>query len=206
MSYKTPTIPSLTLKGIDKKIQDIQEKMSGLTWLDKSFGLADRFVKQKKEAEYIYPGVFESNTIDPIDVMPSDIYPSMSFWVKTPSGMIEETEDFPPKNPVMTYKVSCIFYIDIRRIDNTLTWKETKSKLREDILYFFATVQFNGRLTRTAIIDDDITLVYAGFSLEQIDNIYKEYPKWTCRVDFELSYYEHRTPDECYVANTYTIS
>lgn len=206
MSYKNPTIPSLTLKGIDLKIQDIQEQMSdSLSWLDKAFGLADRFVKEK-DGDYIFPGVFVSNKVDPLDMMPSDLYPAMSFWTKEPLGAIDNLDEWPVNNALMTYAVSCIFYMDIRQIDNTMTWKETKSKLREDILYFFANVQFKGKLVRTGIVDDDITLVYDGFSLNQIDNEWKEFPKWACRVNFELSFYEHRDPDECYTANTYNIT
>lgn len=202
MSYRTPIIPTLTLKGIDKKIQDLQiEINTDLSWLDKSFGLADRIVEIKEGKEYVYPAVFESNKIDSIPMMPGDVWQSFCFWVKTEESKFDNNVDFPPKNPMITYNVSCIFYIDIRRIDNTLTYKETKSKLRDDIFNFFNKVQLSARLKQLRFIDDDITKVWEGYSLDQIDNTFKVYPKWACRMDFELSF-----RDGCYSTNTYTLT
>jgi hypothetical protein len=87
MSLKTPIIPTLTLKGLEAKIQIIRLKMSGGAWLDKSFGLADRIVEMREDKPYIYPAVFESNVKDPIPMMPSDIYKSFSFWVRFDFGV-----------------------------------------------------------------------------------------------------------------------
>jgi len=199
MSYKTPTISTLTLRGVDKKIQDIQSLVtSTLTWVTKSFGLADRIVEQRAEKDYIFPAAFEANKIDPINLLPGDAWNAYCFWVKTGTASFDLNTNFPPKNPIITYNVSCIFYVDIRRINNTLTYKETKSKLTEDIFNFFNKVKFKGELVQTRFIDDDITRVFDGFSLDQIDNLYKMYPKWACRMDFEMSF-----RDDCYVTNTY---
>jgi len=202
MSYKQPLIPNLTLKGIDLKIQDIQVKMdASLSWVAKCFGLADRIVEWRDEKEYIYPATFEANTKDPISMMPGDAWNSFAFWVKTGQATIVNNTDFPPKYPMMKYEVSCIFFVDIRRIDNVLTYKETKSKLTEDIFHFFTNLNFAGKLVPTRFIDDDITKIYDGFTIEQVDNRFKMYPKWACRMDFDLFY-----RDGCYSTNTYSIT
>lgn len=193
MSYKTPTIPTLTLKGIDKKIQEIQILMDAdLSWVTKCFGLADRIVEWK-EGEYVYPAVFESNTIDPVPMLPGDAWNAFSFWTKTGTAEFESNIDFAPKNPIVTYEVSCIFYADIRRIYPNDPYKESKSRLTEDIFNFFNKVKVKGRLIPIRFIDDDITKVWSGFTLDQVDNRFKMYPKWACRMDFELSF-----RDDCY--------
>jgi hypothetical protein len=200
MSYKTPVIPTLTLKGLDSKIQTIQTKLaSDLSWLSKSFGLADRIVELKNDKPYVYPAVFESNTIDPISLMPSDAYSAFCFWTKTGDSVINPNDNFAPKNPIIRQNVSCIFYMDIHRIDTVFAYKGTKSKITEDIFNFFNKVNVSGQLVAKKFTEDDITKVYEGFSLEQLDNKFKMYPRWACRMDFELSY-----RDSCYVNNTYT--
>ena len=196
MSYKNPTIPSLTLKGLDKKIQEIQVLLTSLSWINKSFGLVDRIVGEKDGQPYIYPATFETNTIDPVNVLPSDTWGTYTFWTAGDSDF-DLNIDFPPKNPIITVPVSCIFYMDIRKIDSTTNYKETKSKVKDDIFNFFNKVQVN-RLIPTAFIEDDITRVFAGFSIEQVDNKFRMYPKWACRMDFDFSY-----RDDCYVLNTY---
>jgi hypothetical protein len=199
MSYKNPVIPNLTLKGIDKKIQDLQLLIdSSLTWVEKSFGLADRIVETKDERDFIYPAAFETNVKDSIPLLPGDAWSAYSFWVKTGTVTISNDTNFPPRRPILKYEVSCIFYVDIRRISPTAQYKESKSKLTEDIFHFFNDVKFAGQLVATKFIDDDITKVFDGFTLDQIDNRFKMYPKWACRMDFELYF-----KDDCYTTNTY---
>lgn len=194
MSVKTPLNPTLTLKGIDLKVQDIRPSFS---WLEKSFGLADRIVEKEG---YTYPAVFESNQIDPISMMPCDAWKSFCFWVKDNKASVDNNIDFPPRNPIVTYKVACIFYMDIKRIDTGI-YKETKTQIREDIFNYFNKVKLAGQLVLTEVVEDDLTKIYEGFSLEQVDNKFKMYPKWAIRFNFELSY-----RDTCYSTNTYSTT
>lgn len=194
MSYKDPLKPTMSaLKGIDKKIEDIKDQMS-FSWLTEAFGLADRVIVD----EAIVPACFEGNRVDPISMMPSDLYKAFCFWVKNPE-VTEVQSEYPNRFPIHTYAVGCIFYMDIRRIDNTLTYKETKSKIREDIYDFFNNVHFAGKLTYVGAVEDDLSLIYDGFS--EIDGRWKQYPKWAIRINFLLSF-----RDECYSTNTYTTT
>ncbi len=191
MSYKDPIIPTMpALKGIDLKIEDIRTQMT-FSWLDKAFGLADRVVKGGE----VIPAVFEGNKVDYLSMMPSDIYKSFCFWVKGDESAIGQP--YVNRNPIHTYPVSCIFYMDIRRIDNVLTYKETKSKVREDIFDFFNNLHLDGRLTYVGTIEDNMALIYDGFVF---DDKWKMYPKWAIRINFELSF-----RDGCYSTNTYTV-
>jgi hypothetical protein len=186
MSYKTPQIANLTLKGIDKKLQDISSHMTVLTWLDYAFGLADRMVETRDEKDFIYPACYVSNTLDPVNVMPSDNYKALSFWVKEPEALFNY-EHNPDR---MYYKISCIFFMNIEKIAPTDNFKETKTKLRQDIIKFFdehITGGF-GVLELVRIIDDDITEVYKDFSIDQVDNRFKMLPKYALRIDFNFAF------------------
>ena len=199
MSYKTPKVANLTLKGIDKKLQDISSHMSALTWLTYAFGLADRMVETRDNNDYIFPACYINNTKDPIDVMPSDNYKAFCFWTKDSEG----TFDYDKGPARIYYEVSCIFYVNLERVDATANFKETKTKIRQDIMTFFNR-EVNkgiGVLRMNSIVDDDITEVYEGFSMEQLDNKFKMLPKYALRVDFELSFIQ-----ECSSSyNTYGV-
>jgi hypothetical protein len=195
MSYNTPTSTITGLKGIDKKIQDIASHMTDLTWLSYAFGLANRDVTFKDGKENIIPTAYQDlNCKDPISMMPSDLYKAFSFWVK-------ETEAKPDENNTrLQYKISCIFYCDLKQIAPNTNYAVTKSKIRQDILKFFRTHENSGlgQLSITSIIDDDITQIYKGFSLSQLDNKYRMLPKYAIRINFDYSFLQ-----ECEVYNTY---
>lgn len=200
MSYKTPVVANLNVKGIDKKLQDISSHMSALSWLTYAFGLSDRMVELRDNTDYIFPACYISNTKDPMDVMPSDNYKAFCFWTKDGEG----TFDYEKGPARIYYNVSCIFYVNLERVDPLANYKEVKTKVRQDIMTFFRR-EINkgiGVLRIQSIIDDDITEVYEGFSMEQIDNKFKMLPKYACRVNLELSFIP-----ECYATyNVYGIN
>jgi hypothetical protein len=196
MSYKTPAYSTLTgLKGIDKRIETIAGHMTDLTWLSYSFGLAERDVNIKDGKENIIPTIYQNlNSKDPLSLMPSDLYDAFSFWVKEPEGIFRE------EATRLRYKVSCIFFCDLKQIAPDDNYKVTKTRICQDILKFFR-IHENagfGQLNILSIIDDDITQVYKGFTISQIDNKYRMLPKYAIRVNFDYSFL-----NECDVYNKY---
>jgi len=200
MSYRTPTIASLTLRGIDNKIQSLASHMpstatGGIAWLEKSFALADRLVEFRDGKEFVFPAVFQDiNSKDPHSCMPNDLPDAFSFWVK-------EDMKISDNNPARSYyKISCIFFMDLRQIAPTDNFKTTKTKVREDILEFFRKHRYSGFgvLTPTGIIDDDITQIYKGFTVTQLDNKVKQLPKYALRFNFDFAFI-----NECGNTNIY---
>jgi hypothetical protein len=196
MSYKTPAYSTLTgLKGIDKRIETIAGHMTDLTWLNYSFGLSERDVSIKDGKENIIPTIYQNlNSKDPLSLMPSDLYDAFSFWVKEPEGIFRE------EATRLRYKVSCIFFCDLKQIAPDDNYKVTKTRIRQDILRFFR-IHENagfGQLNILSIIDDDITQVYKGFTVSQIDNKYRMLPKYAIRVNFDYSFLH-----ECEAYNSY---
>lgn len=200
MSYRTPTVASLTLRGIDSKIQSLASHMpstatGGIAWLETSFALADRLVEFRDGKEFIFPAVFQDiNSKDPHSCMPNDMPDAFSFWIKDDMRISDN-------NPARSYyKISCIFYMDLRQIAPTDNFKTTKTKVRQDILEFFRKHRYSGFgvLTPTGIIDEDITNVYKGYSVNQLDNIVKQLPKYALRFNFDFAFL-----NECGNTNSY---
>ena len=182
MSYKNPVIPTISnLRGVDREIESIKNAMS-FTWLGKAFGLADRV----SVGDQVYPACFEGNRMDPVSMMPSDLYKSFCFWVKEPQAAITGRE-YPFRSPIYNYRVSCIFYMDIRRL-STLPYKLIKSRIREDIFDFFNNL--SGRLEYIDSIEDEFDRIYDGY---EVDQAFMMFPKWAIRLNFILSFRE-----ECY--------
>lgn len=171
----------MAYKGIDKVIETLKAGMS-FSWLENVYGLADRITELRDDNPYVFPAVYD-NTCDPISMMPSDLK-SFCFFVKNPESKFE-VEDY-GQLPLVRATVSCIYYIDISRAGGY--YKETKSKIIEDILNFFNTAHGGAVVTLQKFIEDDITKVYEGFTLTDLDNKWKIYPKWCCRMDFEVVY------------------
>lgn len=202
MSYKTPVIPLLTnLKGIDRKVQDISLLMdaslytSGIEWLTHAYGMSERIVEFRDGREFVYPACYQDiNSKDPQSMMPNDVPDSFCFWTKEDTVFGD--------NPTREYhNVSCIFYMDLKQIAPTNNWKETKTQVRQDIIEFFRVNVYNGGfgvVKMTGITDDDITRVYEGYSVGQIENLWRQLPKYALKIDFEFSFIK-----ECPVNNIY---
>jgi hypothetical protein len=197
MSSKTPIETTTAFKGIDLRLQNIAAAIkTHLSWLAYSFGLTDRIVELRDKKPYIYPAIYQDlNSKELISCMPSDLYTAFAFWTKEPKA------EFKPESPNrIFYNISVIFYLDLRHIAPTQNWKLVKSNIRQDILQVFRTHQFIGEgvLNMLQYVDDDITEVYKEFSIEQVDNKFKMYPKYALRIDFEHSFLM-----ECQVNNIY---
>ena len=187
MSSQTPIETTTAFKGIDLKLQNIAAAIKPhLSWLTYSFGLSDRIVELREKKPYVFPAIYQDlNSKEWVSCMPSDLYPAFAFWTKEPEA------EFRDNNPArMYYNVSVIFYLDLKHIAPTQNWKLVKSNIRQDILEVFRTHKYGGFgvLQIMRWIDDDITEVYKDFSIEQIDNIFKIYPKYALRIDFEFAF------------------
>ncbi len=195
MSYALPNNTTLTgLKNLDLRIQNIATYLkSELTWLDYSFGIADRCVEKKNDKDNFYPGVFLSNSVDPFDCMPHDEF-NTSFWQVADSIKIDNLSpgDVPMRNIEFSCTVACIFYVDIRKISVSKPFAVTRSEVKQDIFDAFASMYgVDATFNMTEIIDNDFADIYEGYSVTDIDNLKKQLPFYACRVNGILTF----TPD-----------
>ena len=203
--YKVPSIPTFTLKGIDNKIQQLQVILTGLSWLDYSFGLCEHAHRKEGERTINYPAQWINNKTDYVDLrpFPNDTY-SYCFWdMEDPADVQygQEQEYAKRKYAHYQYPVACIFVMDLNLIDNTSTFNETKSKLREDIMNKFETglITFDAHFWPEKIYEKDITQIFKGFTIDKPDEW--KFPYQAFRIEGQLLFKR-----ACLVSNTFTIT
>lgn len=180
----------MAYKGLDSVIETLKGKLS-FSWLDRSYGLADRITELRGDKPFIFPACYSTTDGDPVSMLPRDDY-SYAFWVRNGEAKFINPEI--GQLPVITYPVSLIFYMEL----NYTGKKEARSKVTEDIFNWIYTVRGGCILSPVKFIEDDITKVFDGFSFEELDNKWKIFPKWCCRVDFDLTF-----RFSCYSTNLY---
>ena len=203
--YKKPQVPTFTLKGIDDKLQDLQSIVSNLSWLDYSFGACEHAHREEDEKITVYPAQWINNRTDYVDLrpFPADIY-SYAFWdYSDPADVMynnKETEYSKRQFAHYLYDVACIFVMKIDQIDNSATYNETKSKLRQDIINIFETnlIDINFHFWITAIIEKDIEKIFKGFTIDAPERWI--FPNQAFRIEGNVLFKR-----ACPVSNTYTI-
>jgi len=207
MSNKSPRIPEFTLQGIADKIQTLQSTLdSNLSWLDHSFGLAERYEKLVDDETHIIPMAYIDNTSDPIDLRPwpYDSYDSYAFWhVEDPGEVIYPNEGLDlaiRKYAIWEYQVACIIMANPKIIDDS-SYNETKSELKQDILEVFQNnpdITFGFRITQ--VFERDIIKIFAPYTIEKSQEVLK-YPFVAFRFDGMLQFKQ-----KCPVSNTYSVT
>ena len=187
MSYSTPIESTVSLKDLDLKMQGYSAEIkSKLSWLTYAFGLSERIVEMRDEKEYVYPAIYQdTNKQEMLSLMPSDLYKAFCFWVRNAELSFVEDDWSRIKTGV-----SLIFFMDLRAIAPTENWQLTKTKIQADIFEALRQTHYAGLgvLMPVAALDEDITKIYEGFSVDQLDNKYKTYPKYAIRIDFDYGF------------------
>lgn len=185
MSYTTPVETTTSFKDLEVKLQGYSSAIKGkLSWLTYAFGLADRTTKFDDKKSFVFPAIYQdTNAKDPLSLMPSDLHQAYCFWTADSDQVFDEYNW-----SRIRYNVALIFYMDLRDIAPTDNWKLARTKLRQDILKAIRETHYSGLgvLNPVSMVEDDIVKVFEGFSIDEIDNIYKTYPKWAMRINFEF--------------------
>jgi len=190
MSYVKPTVPIFTgLKNIDLRLQNMAIYLGKeISWLDYSFGLADRITQQRDEP-YIFPAAWMSNTVDPFDCLPNDQY-TYSFWLAGDLTSIEYDDIYSVnKIPLIQQDVSVIFFVDLRHVSKSSSYNITRSQCRQDIMDSLNVMSgIDANFEPREYIENDMKQIYDGFSIEAVDNQKKELPFWAIRINGILSF------------------
>lgn len=199
MSYKVPAVPNFTgLYDIDKRLQNLAQYLSTkLTWLDYSFGLADRLREIRGEDDVrIYPGTYLSNTEDPFDCHPSDEH-NIAFWIAEDNAEVAFADQYSQKpSPLMIYNVSLIVFINLSDVPGIKN--ELRSARRNEITealnairpfaFDGATVKPDCIFSLSGIVENDIRRIYEGFTYEDRFNTFKQLPFYAARFNGTLSF------------------
>lgn len=161
MSYKDPIAQVIADPVLlDKEIKAIQTTLATLSWLEKSFGRAFKWVRMDKTRKVYYPAIFQVWKKDYYDGFPNDNIKSYSFIYPDPE---EITENSNRGAHEIQRDISIILFFDLEQIDNTLEYRFTE-KLKEDVIIKLATL----RSLEINKITDEVEEVFNDFTVDQI--------------------------------------
>lgn len=178
MATKCPRKPTFTLEGVEAKIQILQTVLAdNISWLQHSFGKAEKHDKIVNGEVESYPVVFVDNTSDPIDVRPNDNYEAYCFWDITDPGRIDylnQDEFAAKKYAFWEYDAALIVWANLKRLDDS-PYNEVKAQLRQDLLDTLGLqlIGQNVQFQAEEIFDKDIVQVFEGYTLNNEWNIAK---------------------------------
>jgi len=207
MSNKDPRTPTFSLTGIAAKIQTIQTTLaSNLSWLDYSFGMADRYEKLVDDDTHVQPLAYVDNTTDSIDLRPwpHDTYDSYAFWHVDDPGQVtynnDEVNAAVRKYAHWQYNVALIVMADCRKIDDS-PYNETKSKLKQDILDVLQNnIDINFTFWLGEVFERDILKIFDPYTIEKPQEVLK-YPFVGFRFNGTIVFKQ-----QCPINNTYSVT
>lgn len=167
----------------DKVIAQIQQTLKDeLSWLDYSFGRAQKLVENREQREYIYPGVHIGNG-EYVNVFPDDELGNFSFF------MIEDPQrvDFNARsfNAIST-KYSLIVWLNLDKIFAGEKDRDSE-KIKAEVLEVLTRRIYMsyGRVTVEEIYEEAKN-IYKGYSIREIDSQFLMQPYYGMRFEGEM--------------------
>lgn len=176
--YKQPTRPYL----FDKIIQNLQDELGGLSWLDHIFGRAERLVKIKNGARYYTPNVYRGKD-DYIQLLPDNVeLGNYCFFVLDDPQTISLPMGL--QNRVKT-PFSIIVWVDMRQVNATYDDRNTEY-LKEQLIKTIRRAWIKKGAVTLAKVYEKAENVFQGFSLDEVDNQYLMAPYAGFRITGEM--------------------
>ena len=182
--YKQPTRVYL----FDRVIQNLQDALGSLSWLDHIFGRSERLVQLKDGIRKYSPNVYRGKD-DYISLLPDNTYlGNYCFFV------LEEPQTISvPMQTLNRVKApfSLIVWVDMRKVGATYDDRNTE-QLKEELIKTLRTAWVKqGGITLNRIYEKAEN-VFNGYSLDEVDNQYLMSPFAGFRITGEII-----TDEEC---------
>lgn len=139
MPYKIPNIPIFEhLLGTEKRVQDLQQKIAELDWLEYSFGLVKRVTVEQGEDTFQVPVAYIGINHDPIDMRmwPSDTWKSYAFWdlMDASEFLYFDNVNARRRYPKIQQPVALIVCLDNQKISHSQDNNVTHSICRNELI------------------------------------------------------------------------
>ena len=160
--YKTPYL-------FDKVIGSLQEDLkNGLSWLDYSFGRAERLVKTIDGKRIYTPNVYKGNDQYEL-LLPDDRLGCFSFFVlQEPQEVMNRMQmEVRLKSPF-----SLIVWVDMRRVEKAMNLPDERNSeyIKEQVLSVISTANLSKGAVSVTKIYERAEHVFEGFSLDEVQN------------------------------------
>ena len=189
MPYKIPNIPIFPeLLGMEKRIQDLQQKIAELDWLEYSFGLAKRVTVEREEEAESVPVVYTGVKSDSIDVRmwPSDVFKAYAFWdlVDPAEFLYFDNANARRRFPKIEQPVALIVCLDNQKISHDQDYNVTHSICKNELIQKLNGSPASGIFQISAITENLPVEVFAGYDVD--DNLME--PQSCIRIEGILTY------------------
>lgn len=176
--YKQPQRAYL----FDKVIQDLQDALGGIGWLSHIFGRAERLVKRAEGRNYYTPNVYLGKD-EYYSLLPDNrALGNYAFFV------MEEPQTVSPfanRQKRVKGAFSLIVWVDMRTLGESRDDRNTE-KIKDTLLKTVSTAWLKHGEVSISRIYERAENVFAGFSLDEIDNQFLMSPYAGFRLQGEI--------------------
>jgi hypothetical protein len=191
--FKNPLVPLIEEPvNIDRPIQEMQQALAGLGWLEKSFGRAYESYKTMTgplgTTTKVYPEVWQGVGKDLLEVLPNDNLKSQSFFrLHEPQEVIDYVMD---GYSMMRATVSIIFWFNLKEIDPTIDYRYIEL-LKGQVQRVLTTMLFSPDSSlKVSRIFDTADRVFETYDLSNVRDQELVHPFGGFRFEVELTYRE----------------
>ena len=176
--YKQPTSPKL----FDGVIQDLQDALGTLSWLNHIFGRSERLVQLKDGIRKYSPNVYQGKG-EYISLLPDNTkLGNYCFFVMNDPQVVGM--QMQAQNRVKS-PFSLIVWVDMRKVGASYDDRNTEL-LKEDVLKVIRTAWLKKGSVTLERIYERAENVFQGFSLNEVDNQFLMSPYWGMRITGEM--------------------
>ncbi len=173
--------------GVDKPIKEIQEALSTIPWLEKSFGRAKIMSSIVNEEEVFQPKcwVSDSEKKDEIPMIGLDYWDSYSFFYASDQETVINSNTF--SEDTYQREVSLYLWINLYDVD-PLRNDDFSEELKKDVIYTVKNASLNNVSGLEFLrIENNPNEVYNAFTFDNTKSQFY-YPYIIFRIDYNLSY------------------
>lgn len=168
----------------DKVISQMQQQLkSKLSWLDYSFGRAQRLVERRDNKDYYYPGVYVGSR-EYVNVLPTEQYGNFSFFQLEDSTKILWQSRTISK---ITNRFAIIFWFNLSKIYTGDTDRDTE-RIKEEVLKAFSQILLTEGSFTIDTIYENHNNIYKGYGLNEVDHQHLMHPFGALRLEGEITY------------------
>ena len=179
-SVPVPDHPYMADKAIAEMQQQLKDK---LCWLNYSFGICQKLVKEKNEREFYYPAVYVGQR-EYLDVFPQDDLGNFCFF------QIDDRTDITWRHlrgTQLKVPISIIFWFDLSRIYPREDYRHTE-RIKGEILNALTSIILSNGSVSFSRIHEKAEDVYSEYSIREVDTQFFMQPYGGMRFEGELIY------------------
>jgi hypothetical protein len=212
MSQKKPVNQTAFLSGAETNVNLSIRRLTDCLNTNKTYAINYFTGVEKRTTQdgKVFPSLFQSNKKDTINFLPGDMYPGFGFWdLDDPTnyaGMQPEGQWSKNRRSIITRKVALIVYGNMDKLvyksgTTNIDYRYFKQLILDEIVHTLSTklTLMYGAFDLKAIYQKDIKEIYKGYTVDESDGQFIQYPMFGFRFEGELT-----VKEQCFAAGPST--